>query len=402
MGENNRVIVVGGGPVGVVVALAAAQRGFAVTLVEADEEIDENPRAATTHPSSLEMLDTLGILDRFIAEGLVARYFDYWDKPEMRLVARMDHEVLKGETRFPFVVQTEQHKLVRIGLDELARLSDVRLLIGWRAEAVTQDADSVRVTVVRDGETQVLTGSWLAATDGARSTIRKALGIEFAGYTWPEQFLVLTSRHDFQESIGSSFRAYFADPDDWVNLFKVAGNDGAGQWRTVFASRAGESEEEALSAESVRRHLRPLLGEADPRLVHKKVYSVHQRVAASFRAGRVLLAGDAGHANNPIGGLGLNCGIHDAMELVESLAAVRDGGDEGVLDRYDRRRRTLNVEFVQRQTVDNKRRLEEKDPAVRRQRLDDLTAISEDPDRARAFLLRTSLIESVRRAAAIE
>ncbi len=99
---------------------------------------------------------------------------------------------------------------------------------------------------------------------------------------------------------------------------------------------------------------------------------MHQRVAATFRKGRVLLAGDAAHVNNPIGGLGLNCGIHDGVELAERLARFCSGAGEDELDLYDRRRRPINIEFVQNQTVQNKKRMEEKDPAVRAANFDEL------------------------------
>lgn len=402
MDTFGRIVVIGGGPVGAVTALAAAQRGFPVTLIEASEEADENPRAATFHPSTIEMVASLGFLDEFIAVGLVARYFDYWDKPELKLVARMDHEVLSGDTPYPFVVQTEQHKLVNLCLKSLEAMAEVDLLLGWNVVSVEQDGSGVTVTAERDGEKAVVSGAFAVGADGARSTVRKALDIEFEGYTWPEQFLVITSKNDYAGIIGCSYRSYFADPDDWVNLFKVAGNDMTGQWRTVFANQGSQAIDDALRDESVIAHLRPLLRGQEPEVVHKKVYNVHQRVAAKFRAGRVLLAGDAAHANNPIGGLGLNCGIHDAMELVDSLAAYARGeAAEDVLDRYECRRRQLNIEFVQRQTIDNKRRLEEKDPVARKERLDNLAAMAADPARAREFLLRTSLIESVRRAAAM-
>jgi 3-(3-hydroxy-phenyl)propionate hydroxylase len=113
----------------------------------------------------------------------------------------------------------------------------------------------------------------------------------------------------------------------------------------------------------------------------------------------VFLAGDSAHVNNSVGGLGLNGGIHDAMELVDTLVAVERGGaDRSLLARYERRRRTLNIEFVQEQTINNKKRLEEKDPRARLARFDELHAISADRERHRQFLLRTSLIESVRKA----
>jgi 3-(3-hydroxy-phenyl)propionate hydroxylase len=128
---------------------------------------------------------------------------------------------------------------------------------------------------------------------------------------------------------------------------------------------------------------------------------VHQRVAASFRRGRVFLAGDAAHVNNPLGGLGLNFGIHDAMELTGLLGRViRREAPEAILDQYDLHRRPLNIEFVQQQTVANKKRMEEKDPAARSKNFEQLAATAADPAAHRAYMLRASLIESVRKRAA--
>ncbi|MGH3367212.1 MAG: FAD-dependent monooxygenase, partial [Nocardioidaceae bacterium] len=254
-----------------------------------------------------------------------------------------------------------------------------------------------------DGSEDVVHGDWLAGCDGGRSTVRRSLGVEFEGYTWPERFCVLTTSRDAERDLGCCYRNYFADPDEWANLFKVAGDDLSGRWRVVFPTAAGESDDDALSDASAQSRLRRVLPADGPvEIIHRNLYRVHQRVASVFRVGRVFLAGDAAHVNNPIGGLGMNCGVHDAIELVDTLELARGRADDDhVLDRYERRRRTLNLEFVQEQTVANKRRLEERDPARRRQRLDELAAIAGDRDRHRAFLRRTSLLDSVRRAHAI-
>jgi 3-(3-hydroxy-phenyl)propionate hydroxylase len=403
MTEQGRIVIAGAGPVGAVTALAAARRGYAVTLLEAAAEIDTSPRAATFHPSTIEMLASLGIVKPFIAAGLTARYFDFWDKPALSLTARMDHENLRDDTDYPFVVQTEQHKLVRIILDELARYPDVDIRMGWQVDGVEQDDSSVTVSCVGPDSTDKVHGRWLVGADGGRSFVRKSQGIEFEGFTWAERFLVLTSLHDFDASLGCSYRSYFADPGGWANLFKVAGDDFQGRWRAVFAAEAGESDEEALGDASAERRLKPLTDGAPLQIVHRNLYKVHQRVAKSFRYGRIFLAGDAAHVNNPIGGLGLNCGIHDATELINTLHGVDTGAAPPErLDRYERRRRTLNIEFVQQQTVDNKKRLEEKDPALRRKRLQELEQIAEDPRTQREFLLRTSLLASVARSQSIQ
>jgi 3-(3-hydroxy-phenyl)propionate hydroxylase len=396
------VIVAGAGPVGAVLALALARAGLRVTLVEAETAINDAPRAATVHPSTLDMLADLGLMDEIVARGLVCRYFDYWDRPSRTLTARFDHEVLRGDTAHPFVVQLEQHKIVGMVLDRLAAAGNVDVRLGTMVTDFSQDAAGVTVTVTAGpgGRQERLTADYLVGADGGRSTVRKLADIEFEGYTWPERFLVLTTAFDFQAEWDCSFRSYFADPDEWVNLFKVAGDDGRGRWRAVFATAEEESDEDALSDEAVARRLSRLANGANPadQLLHRNIYRVHQRVATTFRSGRVFLAGDAAHVNNPIGGLGMNCGIHDAIELAETLTSARDADDDARLEVYNTRRRPLNIEFIQQQTVANKKRLEEKDPRQRAARAADLAATAADPERHRQFLLRSSLLASVARA----
>jgi len=393
-----RVGIVGAGPVGVVAALACAQRGLRVTLFEAEREIDHSPRAATTHPSTLEMLAGLGLLEEFRSVGLTARYFQFWDGATRTLVAEFDHEVLRDETPFPFVVQTEQHKLCEIGLRRLAAMPNVEVRLGTPVTGVSQDAKGARLAA--SGEHSF---DYVVACDGGRSTVRKCLDIEFEGYTWPERFLVLTSLFDFDRALGCCPRSYISDPEEWTNLFKVMGDDLKGRWRAVFPARENESDEEAFSEATVRRRMRKLSQDHPMEsLVHRNIYRVHQRVAKAFRAGRVFLAGDAAHVNNPVGGLGLNCGIHDAIEIAETLLLVASGeAGEELLDRYERRRRPLNIEYVQQQTVANKKRLEERDARVRQANFDELRRTAADPRLHKQWLMRTSLIESARKAAGI-
>ena len=390
---QTRIIIAGAGPVGVVSALALAQRGDAVTLLEADSVIDDNPRAATTHPSTLEMIARVGLIDQFIREGLVARYFQFWDKPTRTRIVQFDHELLRDETPYPFVVQTEQHKLARMGIERLKTFPDVQVRFSTRVTGVTQDSDSATVTAEGPNGLESFRGDWAIGADGGRSTVRKSLGIEFEGFTWPERFLVVTTKFDFARALGCCFRDYMADPDEWTNLFKVAGDDLKGRWRAVYNTREDESDEEALSDAAVRARLaRVFVPESERDYLHLNLYKVHQRVAKQFRKGRVFLCGDAAHVNNPSGGLGLNSGIHEAWDLAQLLTEERE------LDRYERIRRPLNIEYVQEQTVANKKRLEEKEPARREMRFDELRRMADDPAKHKAFLMRASLLESVRRA----
>ncbi len=398
---NERILIAGAGPVGFVTALALAQRGLPVTVLEAEARIIDAPRAATTHPATLELLADLGLSDEVIAEGLIARKFQFWDRPSASLIAEFDHDVLRQDTRFPFVVQCEQHKLARIALEHLRKLPHADVHFCTRVTAVNASAGHVDITVDTPQGSKSLRGAFLIGADGGRSTVRKALGIEFEGYTWPERFIVLSTTFDFEAERGYCFRNYLSDPDEWANLFKVAGDDGKGLWRVVFPTRLEETDEEALSDAGAQRRLQRFFPKATPyEIAHRNLYKVHQRVASTFRKGRVLLAGDSAHVNNPIGGLGLNCGLHDGVELAQRLGRFcNDGIDE--LDLYDRRRRPLNVEFVQRQTIDNKKRLDEKDPGVRAEHFEQLRKTAADPAQHRQFLLRTSLLESMRKAALI-
>lgn len=393
------IIVVGAGPVGSIAALAAARRGFDVTLVEAEVEPDEAPRAATFHAATIEMVTSLGIEDQFFEHGLIARYFDYWDRPTGKLVARMDHDVLRNDTKYPFAVQLEQHILTRIVREELKKYPNATQVLAWRAIGVEQDSKKAHLTVEREGETQVLSADWIVAADGGRSAIRKALEIEFEGYTWPASFLGLTTTRDLTDFFDFSYRNYLADPEDWLAVFKVHGNDRSGWWRILARTLPEESDEAAMSDESVERHLGQIFGGEKLPFIYRKVYNVHQRVAKSFRQSRVFLAGDSAHINNPLGGLGLNGGIHDVMELMEILEQTGNSTEnEHLLDRYERRRKSLNIEFIQAQTIENKKNIEETDPIKRTQHLDNLAAIAADEEKTRQFLLPKSLLLSVEQA----
>jgi 3-(3-hydroxy-phenyl)propionate hydroxylase len=392
------ILIAGGGPVGVVAALALARQGFAVRVFEADASINEAPRAATIHPATLEMLADLDLIDEVIARGLVARTFQFWDRPSGQMIAQFDHAVLARDTRYPFVVQCEQHKLANLVIGRLRGFASTSFDFSAQVTAIEPGADAVAITVARGNATERVIGSYLIGADGGRSTVRKALGIAFEGYTFPERFLVLTTPFDFARERSCGFRSYFSDPDEWANLFKVAGNDGRGLWRVVFPTLSGETDDEVLNENAVQRRLQKFFPKpgAYP-VVHRNLYNVHQRVATRFGDGRVFLAGDAAHVNNPIGGLGLNCGIHDAVELANLLGSVLRGeAPTAQLAIYDGRRRPINVEYVQQQTIANKKRLEARDPRARDENFAFLRRTAADPAAHRAFLLRTSLLDSVR------
>jgi 3-(3-hydroxy-phenyl)propionate hydroxylase len=401
--EDQCVLIAGGGPVGLLCAWLLARRGIPVRLFDENECPQADPRAATTHPATLELLSDGGLAEDMARVGLVAPIFQFWDRPSGELVAQFDHAVLKCETSHPYVVQCEQFKTAKLILERLKTVQRAEILFGHAVVDVRQTADRVNVEVRGPSGLATHSGAYLIGADGGRSTVRKQCGIPFEGFTWPERFVVLTTPYDFEANRGYCFRSYFADPGAWCNCFKVSADGPPGLWRTVFPTEPNETDEDVLSDAGVQARLQKFFSSPAPYpVVHRNLYVTHQRVAESFRHGRVLLAGDAAHVNNPIGGMGLNGGIQDAANLSDKLARILLGGEtERLLDLYDRQRRMVAIEFVQEQSIANKKRLEAADPALRKRNLDELRRTAADPERARAFLLRTSMIASQRRAEAI-
>jgi 3-(3-hydroxy-phenyl)propionate hydroxylase len=397
------ILIAGGGPVGVVTALALARQGLPVQVFEAEAQVNDMPRAATTHAATLEMLEELGLVDEVIRRGLVEPLFRTWDRATGKLVAEFDFGLLKDETRYPFAVQCEQHKLANMTIERLRAFPHASVEFSARVTSLEQFSDRVEIEVEAGAGRRKVAGSYLIGADGGRSTVRKALDIEFEGYTHPERFLILTTTFDIGTKYPGCTRNYLSDPDDWCAFFKVSGDDGKGLWRVLSSTRPEQTEAELFDPKAVERRLQKFLPKPGRyEVVHRNLYNVHQRVAASFRNGRVFLAGDAAHVNNPLGGLGLNFGIHDAVELTGLLGRViRCEAPKEVLDLYDHHRRPLNVEFVQQQTITNKKRMEEKDPAARVRNFEQLAATAADPVAHRAYLMRASLLESVRKRAAV-
>lgn len=402
------ILIAGAGPVGLFAALLLGRAGLAVRLFDENVAPQEDPRAATTHPATLELLGAAGLVEDMARVGLVCPIFQFWDRPSGEKVAEFDHALLKDDTAHPTVIQCEQFKTAQLILDRLRALPNVEVMWGRRVTGVEQDGASVTVTVATaalsdSGGEERHAGAWLIGADGGRSVVRKAANIAFEGFTWPERFLVLTTPFDFEAERGYCPRSYFADPEEWCNCFKVSANGPPGLWRTVYPTDPAASEAALMSDAAVEARLQKFF--PAPRryeVVHRNLYVTHQRVAARFRQGRVLLAGDAAHVNNSIGGMGLNGGLQDAANLAGKLARVVNGGEtERLLDLYDLQRRTVMSEFVQQQSIANKQRLETRDPETRRRNQDELRRTAADPKRARQFLLRSSMIESQRRAEAL-
>ena len=399
--SSNRVIVIGAGPVGLCLSLVLAQEGVPVCLIEALGEhnfLEQVPRAGTNHPATLELFARIGLYDKLEPRGIIAPLFHYWDRHEGKLVAEFDHAHLKDDTSFPYVLQCERIKIVEEALKLVKSHPGIELRLSTEFTAFSQTADGVTAQVTNAAdETETIEGSFLVSAEGARSIVRKDLDIEFEGFTYPDRTLNIEVAYDFRKH-GYTERNYISDPDEWSNLFHWKGPPD--RWRMHFPT-APDADESALTRpDALQARLQRFLptGKAFD-IVGSNLYVVHQRVAKKFRAGRAVLAGDSAHVNSPIGAMGMNSGIHDAFNLAEKLVGIlRGDADADILDRYERQRRHVALQHTQAQTMRNKRLLAEKDPAVRRKNHDELRRTAEDPKLARAFLLRSSLIESLREA----
>lgn len=388
---EERVFIAGAGPVGLVAAANLVRYGVPVTVFEAGADLGTESRASTFHPPTLDMLADLGAAEPLIAQGLIAPQFQYRSK-RCGTLSQFDFGTIADVTAHPYRVQCEQSKLTRILLEALSKESNFAMRFDCKVDEVSQDASSVRVTLERNGRQETHRGRWLIGADGARSDVRRSLGVEFEGFTWPERFLVVSTPFDFHAVIpGLVSVNYVADPERWHFLLQIPG-----LWRVMFPVRADESDERALTQEFAQSLMATVVpGITGYEIAHTTLYKVHQRVAKTFRSGRAFLVGDAAHINNPLGGMGMNGGIHDAMNLTTRLINVWNGtAADSELDRYGRQRRSITEEYVEQQSIRNKRNLESNGEFVR-----ELQKIAQDPHRARDYLLRVSMIASLNRAA---
>ena len=388
MSVQDRILIAGAGPVGLVAAAHLAHAGVPVTVFEAGPELSEESRASTFHPPTLDMLDALGAAEPLIAQGLKAPAFQYRTKKH-GLLAQFDFAAIGDATAHPYRLQCEQSKLTRILYDQLRDHPNFELAFNSPVTGAQQDAAGVAVTIAGNARRA---GRYLTGADGASSTVRRALGIEFEGFTWPDRLLVVSTPFDFHSVIpGLTAVNYVADPLRWHFLLQIPG-----LWRVMFLVNEDGSDERVQTREFAQSLMASIVpGVSDYEIDHITLYKVHQRVAKTFRAGRAFLVGDAAHINNPLGGMGMNGGIHDAVNLAGRLAAVWKGeAPESELDRFDKQRRLVTNEYIQKYTIQNKKNLESSGEEFGQS----LRAIAADPARTREYLLRTSMIASLARA----
>lgn len=409
MSTEDRILISGAGPVGTITGYYLARQGIPVTLFDTEAVTPHDHRASTVHPTTLDLLAPLGITEQLIPQGIISPIFQFRDRYDDRIVAEFDYSIMSDEFDHAYALQVEQHKVINTTQETAAALDTFDLRRPWSVTGLEQDADGVTVTVENpDGETETHRGRYLIGADGGRSITRKAAGIDFPGFTWGERFVIATTEFDFGTKEGGEhhYRNYVAHPVQWCALIKVAGDDMEGLWRILLpALENDESVFEQGSPEWVQQKFVECLPyAASYNIIDINPYNVHQRVAETFHKGRVLLAGDSAHVNNPLGGMGMNGGIHDGLNAAEKLVSIwrGEGDPDELLPRYDRQRRTMAKKYVQAQSIANKEMLQEQDMEVRRERLDALKATSEDPEACRAYLEKSSLLAMLRDAEKVE
>jgi 3-(3-hydroxy-phenyl)propionate hydroxylase len=394
MNNTDRIIIAGAGPVGCVSALYLAQNDISVTLIEACDSLPEDLRASTFHSPTLEMLDDLGVAGKIIEQGLVCPIWQQRDTRDNWSV-EWDLGILKDDTDHPYRVQCEQFKLTRVIVDELAKMRNVEILFSIKAVSADQDEHGVTLKVNTAEGPKELKGRYLIASDGASSAIRASQDIKFPGLTFPELWLCVSTEFEFENYIDNLAPvAYFSAENFWFLLLRVPG-----LWRVLMPSNNGQTAEMLLQEGSVQELMHRVVPiEGDFETVHRTAYPVHQRVAESYQCGRIFLAGDAAHINNPLGGMGMNGGIHDGINLSKKIASVwRGDADEKLLDLYEAERLPVANEYVQKTTLRNKAMLEQHDPIARKARQKELSTVAADPQKAREYLLESSMIASFKK-----
>ena len=387
--QNCQVIVVGAGPVGTFAAYCLAERGIDVIVVEAAADCAQDMRASTFHPPTLEMLDELGIADVLIDQGLKAPVYQHRDRKTGERI-KFDFSELADATKYPFRLQCEQFKMARLLSDKLQSHPYADVRFSQRLLSFTQTDEHVDVSIETGTHIEHIRTKYLIGADGANSVVRKWLDLDFDGFTYPEKFLTLSTTEpidDYFEDL--SHVNYISDPEEWLVLLRVPT-----AWRILVPGRKEDTE---LTSSAYKDEIFSRLLGTDKEIEtnHRTVYRVHQRVVKKYNHNRAIVIGDAAHLNNPLGGFGMNSGLHDAWVLKSALSEIllENGDATRLLDAFDLERRTIMRGFIQSQTIRNKKMMEATQEEAQKAFADELKAIHADPVRRRAFLLKQSMLK---------
>lgn len=388
------VIIAGAGPSGSTLALYLAKLDIPVILLEKERTLPEDLRASTFHPISLDLLAELDrwVIEQMLEKGLQVPRYQYRDRRTGE-TATFDMSLIADATAYPFRLQLEQYELTKLNCERLQAFDHADVRFGHEVTGYTESDDGVVVFVNADGRDTSFRGSFVVGAEGARSVIRKTAGLGYLGFTYDEKFLVVSTSFAFENVFEDfSYVNYVADPDEWCVVLRTDK-----RWRVLFPTTPDNENDEALllSDEFIQERLHHLYDkDGDYDIWHRSLYAVNQRVAERYYDGRMALIGDACHINNPLGGMGMNGGLHDAFCLGDKLRQVYQNGKdhESLFAHYDRQRKDVAVRFVQEHTINNKKLMESTDPEIQQKRQKMLMDTAADPDKARDFLLERAMI----------
>ena len=379
------VVVAGAGPVGLVTALKIARAGIPVTVVDCEPGIVTLPRAVVYHAPTVEMLDRLGLLDELKIAGILKQDYQFRTVDGRILAAPHMSVLTPDDTAYPYNLHMPQHELAQAILRNFLAIPGATVRWNTRVTGVEQKSDGVAVTVETDGGTSVIECDWLVGADGGSSTVRRALGLSFEGYTHPERLISTNLVYDF-EARGFARANFIIDPTYWAVIVKIDRHE---LWRVTYGEDASLPEDKVQ--ERIANHYRAILPDDGPyELKAFAPFRVHERSAPRFRVGRVLLAGDAAHVCNPFGGLGLTSGLLDADLLGDALPAViKDAASDDLLDRYAEERQRVFREITGPTAAENLRRVKETDPEKKRADNARFDKLRDDPQFQREALTFT-------------
>ena len=388
MTEIRDVVVVGAGPVGLVTALGLARAGASVTVIEAEQRINDSPRAAVYFPTTLKILDRLGLLADVLEIAFLSKSFCF-HLLATREVARI-LDTFPPDSPYPWNAHFGQHLLAQLVLKHFSKLAGAEMRWNTRLVALAQDAQGAVLTVETPQGREEIRARWVVGTDGARSTVRGLLNLPFEGHTWPDRFVATNVRYDF-EHYGFEPANMMADAENWAVVARLGKEN---LWRVTYGEDANLPESDVGSRIADRYKILLPDPKAPYEVVQYSPYRVHERCAPNFRVGRVLLAGDAAHACNPCGGLGLTSGVIDAAALTEVLnAVIAKRAPESVLDFYAKERRRVFLEVSSPIATDFKRRMSEKDPVRQRADFEEFRRDADSPERKSLMTALSKLVE---------
>ncbi|HCK79314.1 MAG TPA: hypothetical protein DHW34_04790 [Actinobacteria bacterium] len=399
MSARKQVVIAGAGPVGMAAALKLAKAGLDVTIFEKGDDLSVDSKASTFHIPTLELCEQLGLIEDMLAEGLQVPLFQQRDR-KGGVIAQLDLSLLKDETAYPYRLQLEQSKFTRIVKRHLDQFPNAHLVFGTGVASAEDHADFA-VAILDDGSR--VECDWLIGCDGANSMVRQSFGFEFPGETFAERFLVMSTTFEFRDAMPDLVEvAYITDPDEWMVLLKTPDH-----WRCLMAVGPQEDDDAAVSDERIQQRLNGVLADVgypqvDFPIIARSLYRVNQRVAKNFAINRILLAGDSAHMNNPLGGFGMNSGIHDAWSATDVIEAVELRGVDAhkAAQIHGTVRSEVCHSYVQANTKKNFKEMQEKDDSARQQRNAMLRALMDDPAAQAEYLRGTSMLTSAHEAIA--